>query len=191
MNDIEQDEEAEASNRAYLDMFGPPTVPTSVSRCFTFGMGQCHPVTGQSLADHYVVITGETINHCRATMLNHFGNNWAFDYDSPESANRGGWQMFELPVGEWPPSSDVWRVDESGQLYEAFFTTRLEGQQLGGVTSPADIYEERREPMESTGDGVHRFRVKFRCRVCGGETYRVAVSEQDVQDFITAGHGHG
>lgn len=85
-----------------------------VKRTFTFGHGQSNPRTGQSLANHYVVIEGESNEHCRATMHNHFGRNWAFEYASPEAAGKDEFNLQELPKDEWPFSSGNYTVNDQG-----------------------------------------------------------------------------
>lgn len=84
-----------------------------VKRVFTFGQGQEVEYYGL-VRDHYVEIEGETIEHCRATMLNHFGNNWSFDYDSPEAAGLTRFNLKELPREFWPMSSGKFFVDTQG-----------------------------------------------------------------------------
>lgn len=85
-----------------------------VVRIFTFGMGetlQGGPADGRPLADHYVAIEAETSEHARCIMLNHFGQNWAFTYDSLEKA-QAPWapKMIQLPPELWPPDSGRYRI---------------------------------------------------------------------------------
>lgn len=46
---------------------------------FTFGFGHVDPRTGDSLANHYVVIEGD-INESRDKMIERFGRQWAMQY---------------------------------------------------------------------------------------------------------------
>lgn len=92
-----------------------PEVPP-VTRVFTFGGGQHHPITRESLRNRYVEITAESIDHCRATMLNHFGNVWSHDYATAREAGMDRYDLRELPREEWPPSSDRFYVDEVGRI---------------------------------------------------------------------------
>lgn len=86
-----------------------------VKRTFTFGQGQ--ELEGYGLLrDHYVEIEGETIEHCRATMLNHFGNNWAFDYATPEAAGLTRFDLKELDRKFWPEPSTIYFVDDNGAV---------------------------------------------------------------------------
>lgn len=98
--------------RKVLDAAAPET--PKVSRIFTFGVGQRHPVTGEPLGDRYVEIIAESIDHCRVVMLNHFGNGWGFDYATVREAGMDRYGLRELPRNEWPPSSDKFYVDASG-----------------------------------------------------------------------------
>lgn len=52
---------------------------------FTFGFGQCHPRTGVSLANCYTTATG-TYESARARVVDVFGVNWSFQYETAESA---------------------------------------------------------------------------------------------------------
>lgn len=88
----------------------------TVKRIFTFGFGHKHPVTGQSLAHHYVVIEGQTSKHCRCKMLNHFGNAWAFEYPDEEYAGVEKFNLTELSWKDFPPSSDLYRMDVHGNI---------------------------------------------------------------------------
>lgn len=101
--------------RKVLDTLVPEVPPTpQVTRFFTFGGGQRHPVTGEPLGDRYVEIADESVDHCRAVMLNHFGNEWSFDYATSEEAGVDRFKLRELPQKEWPPSTDKFYVDGMG-----------------------------------------------------------------------------
>lgn len=76
-----------------------------IRRVFTFGYGHTHPTTGKSLRGRYVVIEGETLEHCRAEMLNRFGREWAFEYAS-ETAVR----TLSAPARPWPLPPSEWPV---------------------------------------------------------------------------------
>lgn len=85
----------------------------TVKRTFTFGQGQ--ELGGYGLLrDHYVEIEGETIDHCRVTMLNHFGRNWSMDYASPEEAGVERFNLKELDHKFWPVSTGKYFVDTQG-----------------------------------------------------------------------------
>lgn len=51
-------------------------------RTFTFGFDHKHPITGESLARHYIQVPGDA-DESRAIMLAVFGTNWAMQYESP------------------------------------------------------------------------------------------------------------
>lgn len=53
-------------------------------RTFTFGFDHKHPITGESLAHHYIQVPGEA-DLSRRFMHAVFGRNWAMQYKSPES----------------------------------------------------------------------------------------------------------
>lgn len=83
---------------------------------FTFG-GAHRDAAGNSLGRRYVVIEGSSGLDCRATMLNHFGRKWAFQYQSEESAGVDMYGLTEYPREEWPESSGRWFV-ANGELCE-------------------------------------------------------------------------
>lgn len=83
-----------------------------VTRVFTFGVG--HP----KYAKRFVEITAETGNHCRCEMLNHFGNDWAFEYASRDRAGVNKYGLTELPKNEWPEKRDNWKIDSEGWIVE-------------------------------------------------------------------------
>lgn len=66
---------------------------------FTFGFGHTHPQTGESLANHFVVIPGD-VNTSRVIMERHFGRNWAFQYPTAESAGVVKHRLKQLPFTE-------------------------------------------------------------------------------------------
>lgn len=88
----------------------------TVTQIFTFGFGHKHPVTGQSLGNMFVVIEGETKEHCRCKMLNHFGNTWAFQYDTAERAGVDRFSLTELPTMEFPPTTDMYYMSDAGHV---------------------------------------------------------------------------
>jgi hypothetical protein len=88
----------------------------SVTKVYTFGFGHKHPVTGESLANHFAVIEGETGEHCRAEMLNHFGNAWAFQYRNAELAGVERFNLTELSWKDFPPSSDLYQIGTTGNV---------------------------------------------------------------------------
>ena len=59
----------------------------------TFGFDQVNPITGKSLANHYVRVPGIDEEDARMKMVARFGNTWAFIYPSEE---RAGVQKFKL-----------------------------------------------------------------------------------------------
>lgn len=112
---IEEMETVTALLRKVLEAAAPEVAPApQATRIFTFGGGQCHPITGESLRDRYVEIVAESAEHCRVTMLNHWGNGWAFDYPTREKAGVDSFNLRPVPRDEWPPSSDRYYVDGMG-----------------------------------------------------------------------------
>lgn len=91
----------------------------TTTRTFTFGGGHINPATGASLKDHYVVIEGKSAEHCRATMLNHFGTQWSFEYWTPEDAGLHRFNLRELPRDQWPASSESYIVNYWGACVPA------------------------------------------------------------------------
>lgn len=91
-----------------------------VTRIFTFGSGQSHPVTGESLADHYVAITAESAAACRAEMLNRFGRDWAFEYPTRERAGVDRYNLIELPASEWPDVSRRYLVSTGEHVIDTW-----------------------------------------------------------------------
>lgn len=86
-----------------------------VSRTFTFGFGQIHPVTMKSLSKHYITVTAETAEHCRLFMLNRFGNNWAFEYRSPVHAGASRFTLHNFRQRhELPPDSGKYEIGKHG-----------------------------------------------------------------------------
>lgn len=69
----------------------------SESYVFTFGFGQTHPFTGESLADCYVTVSGDR-ETSRERMLTRFGRNWAFQY---KNAQEAGADRFNLREIKW------------------------------------------------------------------------------------------
>lgn len=69
---------------------------------FTFGFGHRHPRTGALLANGYTVIEG-TRASARARMIELFGNQWAFQYDSAEAAGVGRFDLWYVPQTSWSP----------------------------------------------------------------------------------------
>lgn len=64
---------------------GPPA-----RRVFTFGYGHVDPITGVPLAEKCAIVTASDASRCRDLMIEHFGNRWAFEYDSVEQATPPG-----------------------------------------------------------------------------------------------------
>lgn len=84
-----------------------------MKQMFTFGMGQELEGYG-SLRNHYVMIEGETTEHCRATMLNHFKQVWSHQYDEEKAIGLIKiFNMIELPREVWPPDSGLYGVSEA------------------------------------------------------------------------------
>lgn len=83
-----------------------------VTRVFTFGAGHL------KYARRFVEITAESHIHCRMIMLNHFGGDWAFDYESREKAGIYKYKLVELPKHVWPKSTNHWKINEEGNLVE-------------------------------------------------------------------------
>lgn len=52
---------------------------------FTFGYDHVHPLTGESLRDCYVEVTGDS-EETRIRMMEVFGNKWAFQYPEGDLA---------------------------------------------------------------------------------------------------------
>ncbi len=52
---------------------------------FTFGYDHVHPETGQSLANHYIVLLGD-VNETRRYMNDFFDRKWAMQYPNEEAA---------------------------------------------------------------------------------------------------------
>lgn len=91
-----------------------------VTHIFTFGHGHTHPVTGKSLADHYVAITAESSTLCRAEMLNRFGRNWAFEYPTRERAGVDRYNLIELPESEWPDAGKRYLVSTGEHVIDTW-----------------------------------------------------------------------
>lgn len=72
---------------------------------FTFGHGQMHPRTGESLMDHYTTVTGTALE-ARERMTKIFGRNWSFQYPDADGLNGAGVKKFNLtyvPCVEYSP----------------------------------------------------------------------------------------
>jgi hypothetical protein len=76
-----------------------------VQRTFTFGPRSAanhwpryRTLYGSELA---VTLSGESVEHCRAEMLNRFGRDWAFDYN-PLDAEQLMPQLVYVPATDWP-----------------------------------------------------------------------------------------
>lgn len=67
-------------------------------RTFTFGFAHTHPITGESLARHYIQVPGED-DLSRRFMNAVFGRNWSMQYRSPAEFKYPK-NMVEL---EWTP----------------------------------------------------------------------------------------
>lgn len=67
-------------------------------RTFTFGFDHTHPLTGESLARHYIQVPGDG-DQSREIMLAAFGQDWAMQYLSPEKLKNAD-KMTELV---WTP----------------------------------------------------------------------------------------
>lgn len=63
---------------------------------FTFGFDHRHPETGESLSGCYVVIQAESSEEARAKMFERFGNKWAMQYNSADSAGVKKWNLKEI-----------------------------------------------------------------------------------------------
>ena len=60
-----------------------------VKQYFTFGCGQVNK-------NCYHVIEAETRGACREKMFERFGTKWAFQYDTPEKAGVGEYNLREI-----------------------------------------------------------------------------------------------
>ncbi len=90
---------------------------------FTFGYGHYCPLSGSPLANHYTLIEGETYEEARAKMVQHYGQKWAFQYDSPEQAGVERWGLIFHPTPglDLPPP-----CSKCGKAYKLLGTgTRL------------------------------------------------------------------
>lgn len=69
------------------------------SQIFTFGYGQTHPLTGESLADCYVRVAGDSATSRARMLASPFGRNWSMQYATPERAGveRYGLREVDLP----------------------------------------------------------------------------------------------
>ncbi len=64
---------------------------------FTFGSNHIWPLTGEMLMRHFVVLNG-TFEGTRQEMLHRFGNRWANQYASRESAGVNRFRLTELKL---------------------------------------------------------------------------------------------
>lgn len=64
---------------------------------FTFGIGHVHPITGESLANRYVIIHGDS-ETARAKMIERFGQKWSHQYPDLETARVADWKMTQLEI---------------------------------------------------------------------------------------------
>lgn len=72
---------------------------------FTFGFGQVHPRTGESLKLCYTTATG-TKDEARERVIEIFGRNWSFQYanaDGPDGAGLGEYSLTYVPCVEYSP----------------------------------------------------------------------------------------
>lgn len=70
---------------------------------FTFGFDHVHPKTGESLANHFVVVVGD-VDSSREIMERHFGLKWAFQYPSAEAAGVVKHKLKQLPFTQPAPA---------------------------------------------------------------------------------------
>jgi len=105
-----------------------PTEAPGVSVVFTFGYGHVDPNSGEALDDPCAIVTAPNVERCRALMVQHFGRQWAFEYDSLLEATVPGSQMRihvvieETQTVVWPagkffrrPSESPWINAETGK----------------------------------------------------------------------------
>ncbi len=64
---------------------------------FTFGYDHEHPISGEPLRNHYVVITG-TAGEAREKMASMFGVKWSNQYPTREAAGVERFKLQELRV---------------------------------------------------------------------------------------------
>jgi hypothetical protein len=86
---------------------------------FTFGYDHMHPVTGEPLRNRYLAVTAASGNHARALVLNHFDNNWSFQYNSAKAAGVDRFLLVLLPYEDWPPCTGTWRVVDGAVVDDA------------------------------------------------------------------------
>jgi len=69
---------------------------------FTFGFGQTDPVTGESRASTFARIEADDSEQARLRMLNTYGRQWAFMYESEEEAGVVEFGLTEVAVSFLP-----------------------------------------------------------------------------------------
>lgn len=136
-------------------------------RTFTFGFAHTHPITGESLARHYIQVPGED-DLSRRFMNAVFGRNWSMQYRSPAEFKYPK-NMVEL---EWTPdlvariSADDRDVLESvvGESLEKHFGV-LEAAIAQARTEEIDKYFDLQKQLPEvttiTGEPVTEYSLKM------------------------------
>lgn len=136
-------------------------------RTFTFGFDHKHPITGESLARHYIQVPGED-DLSRRFMHAVFGRNWAMQYKSPESLKYLD-RMTEL---EWTYELLGLMSADDRDLFESVTGDRLEVhfglEEKAKTNAKIDAYfdlQKQLPPVEThTGTPV----VEYAMRMVGG-----------------------
>jgi hypothetical protein len=95
------------------------TEPARREWIFTFGGGQTHPVTGESLVNRFVRIAGTDYNDARREMLARFGTHWCGQYDTANDAGvfeAGMTELTDLPEPGASQRAEPWPCE--GWAYE-------------------------------------------------------------------------
>lgn len=110
-------------------------------RTFTFGFDHTHPVTGESLARHYINVPGED-DLSRRFMLAVFGRNWAMQYKDPSKLKYLD-RMTEL---KWSKELLALMSADDRDLFESVVGNRLEVE--FGLEAPTKASSEVDEYFE-------------------------------------------
>jgi len=78
---------------------------------FTFGFGQTDPVTGASRSGMFARIEADDSERAREKMLNTYGRQWAFMYESEELAGVVEFGLTEVGISFLPPELEAILAD--------------------------------------------------------------------------------
>ncbi len=74
---------------------------------FTFGFGNTDPVTGESRSGKFARIEALDREHARAKMLQTFGRQWAFQYETEDEAGVREFGLTEVTGSFLPPELEA------------------------------------------------------------------------------------